>query len=66
MNRKGRRDFQTELPLAWDEYLALLAETSDENYLGLLLPLNRKCVPCDVQYDAVIKMETFQHDIRFG
>ena len=68
MNRKGRQDFQTggEVPLGWDQYLELLAESEEENYLGLLLPLHRKCVPCDVQYDAIIKMENFNQDIRFS
>ena len=68
MNRKGRQDFQTDgnLPLGWDQYLQLLAETKEENYLGLLLPLHRKCAPCDVQYDAIIKMENFSQDLRFS
>ena len=67
MKRKGRHDFQTDgdVPLGWDRYLQLLAETEEENYLGLLLPLHRKCVPCDVHYDALIKMENFNQDIRF-
>ena len=66
MKRKGRQDFQTEgeVPLGWAQYLELLAESEEENYLGLLLPLHRKCVPCDVQYDAIIKMENFNKDIR--
>ena len=68
MNRKGRQDFQTGggVPLGWDQYLQLLAETEEENYLGLLLPLHRKCVPCDVHYDALIKMENFNQDLRFS
>ena len=67
MNRKGRRDFQTGggVPLGWDHYLDLVADTETENYLGLLLPLYRKCVPCDVHYDAIIRMENFNQDIRF-
>ena len=67
MNRKGRHDFQTKdgVPLGWNQYLKLLAETEEENYLGLLRPLHRKCVPCDVHYDALIKMENFNQDIRF-
>ena len=65
MNRKGRRDFHGEDPPDWEEYLVLLADTSEPNYLGLLLPLHRKCLPCQLQYDAVIKMESFQEDFRF-
>ena len=65
MNREGRSDFHRESPLPWDEYLTLLAQSSQENYLGLLLPLYRRCDPCHVQYDAVIKMETFQQDLGF-
>ena len=64
MNRKGRRDFHGETPLGWEKYLSLLAETSDPNYLGLLMPLHKKCLPCDVHYDAVIEMSSFQRDFR--
>ena len=46
------------------DYLRLVADSPQRNYLGLLLPLSQGCQPCTVRYDAVIRMETFVQDSR--
>ena len=57
----GRRDFL--IPRRWEEYLDLIAE-NDLNYLGLLYPFHLRCDPCRYNYDAIIRMETFEEDIK--
>ena len=59
MARPGRIDFSGAKPLKWRQFLHLVAETKDVNYLGLLNPNYIQCDPCMVNYDAVIKMETY-------
>lgn len=49
---------------SWPQFLDLVA-SSRPNYLGLLNPFNVGCDPCTYHYDAVVKMETFQEDVRF-
>ena len=65
MKVKGRSDFQGAHVPSWLEYLNLVAESKQKNYLGLLLPVYLGCDPCSVQYDAVIRMETFNADSRY-
>ena len=36
-----------------------------KNYLGLLLPVYLDCDPCFVQYEALVRMETFNADSRY-
>ena len=57
----GRSDFL--ISRKWEEYLDLIAE-NDLNYLGLLYPFHLRCEPCRYNYDAIIRMETFQEDIK--
>ena len=47
------------------EYLHLMAESKENNYLGLLLPVCLDCDPCSVQYEALVRMETFNADSRY-
>ena len=61
----GRSDFQGAHVPSWLEYLHLVAESKQKNYLGLLLPVYLGCDPCSIQYDAVVKMETFNADSRY-
>ena len=63
MKVKGRSDFQGAHVPSWLEYLNLVAESKQKKYLGLLLPVYLGCDPCSVQYDAVIRMETFTFTI---
>ena len=65
MKVAGRSDFQGAHVPSWLEYLRLVAESKQKNYLGLLLPVYLGCDPCNMQYDAVVRMETFNADSRF-
>ena len=65
MKVAGRSDFQGPHVPSWLEYLHLVAESKQKNYLGLLLPVYLGCDPCSVRYDAVVRMETFIADSRY-
>ena len=56
------RSFYT-VPRTWQEYLVAVA-AANQNYLGLLNPFYRGCDPCTYHYDAIIRMETFEQDVR--
>ena len=58
----SRSDFFS--PRTWPEYLDLVAKSDDLNYLGLLYPFHLRCRICTFNYDAIIKMETYEEDIR--
>ena len=64
MVKTGRVDFARAKPLQWRQFLHLVAVNYQENYLGLLDPNYKRCDPCTIKYDAVIKMETFTEDSR--
>ena len=58
----GRVDFARNKPLQWIQFLHLVANKEQDNYLGLLNPNYRQCDPCTIKYDAVIKMENYDED----
>ena len=58
----GRSDFLASR--TWEEYLDLIAK-NDLNYLGLPYPFHLRCEPCRYDYDAIIRMETFEEDIKY-
>ena len=58
----GRADFARTKPLQWRQFIHLVAIKEQDNYLGLLNPNHRQCDPCNIKYDAVIKMENYGED----
>ena len=58
----GRSDFFIEK--SWIEFLDLVSKSDDLNYLGLLYPLSHRCLPCTIRYDVILKMETYEEDLR--
>jgi len=63
-NMPGRVDFARKKPVLWRQFVHLVAIKEEYNYLGLLNPNHRQCNPCNIKYDAVIKMEDFDKDSR--
>ena len=63
-NVPGRVDFARKKPVLWRQFVHLVANKDEHNYLGLLNPNYRQCNPCNINYDAVIKMENYATDSR--
>ena len=62
MAMPGRVDFARARPLQWRQFVHLVANKKQNNYLGLLNPNHMQCDPCTINYDAVIKMESYDQD----
>ena len=65
MKVSGRSEWAGQKVPSWLQYLQMVANSKQKNYLGLLLPLYLGCDPCKLNYDAVIRMETFNADTRY-
>ena len=62
MNMPGRVSFAQKKPLEWRQFVHLVANKEQNNFLGLLNPNHIQCDPCNINYDAVIKMENYDED----
>lgn len=60
-NGKTFAKFPTKNPPSWEEYISKVANGMTD---GLSDSVFQKCSVCTFHYDAVIKMETFDHDSR--
>ena len=65
VKKKSFEKFPRKNPPTWEKYIELVAKRDPARDInGLSGGVYEKCSPCVYQFDAVIKMETFNEDSR--